>query len=85
MKERTRLEHSINLCNDVSAELNDNIELIELGEMENDLSIVEDAENALSKLTEKAQQEKWRQEEEELEKVRKAREILREAKASGCS
>ena len=38
-----------------------------------------------SKLTEKAQQEKWRQEEEELEKVRKAREILREAKASGCS
>jgi peptide chain release factor 2 len=54
MKERTRLEHSINLCNDVSAELNDNIELIELGEMENDLSIVEEAENALSKLTEKA-------------------------------
>ena len=30
-----------------------------------------------SKLSEKAQQEKWRQEEEELDKVRKAREILR--------
>ena len=38
-----------------------------------------------SKLSEKAMHEKWRQEEEELEKVRKAREILRDFKHKGAS
>lgn len=38
-----------------------------------------------SKLNEKAQQEKWRIEEEELEKVRIAREILRNLKSNGIS
>ena len=36
-----------------------------------------------SKLSEKALLEKWRQEEEELEKVRKARDILRQLKENG--
>ena len=38
-----------------------------------------------SKLSEKQLQEKWKQEEEELEKVRKAREILKAAKQEGAT
>ena len=56
MQERTKLEQAINLCNEVDAELSDNIELIELGEMEDDESIIEEAENAIVKLTEKAEE-----------------------------
>lgn len=56
MKERTKLEQAINLCNDVSGELNDNIELIELGEMEDDQEIIREAEFAIEKLGEKAGQ-----------------------------
>ncbi|MBL4601301.1 MAG: peptide chain release factor 2 [Emcibacteraceae bacterium] len=54
MKERTKLEQSINLCNDVQSELDDNIELIELGELENDKEIIAEAEAAIEKLTAKA-------------------------------
>ena len=54
MQERTKLEHSITLCNDVEAELNDNIELIELGELEEDVEIIQEAEKAIDKLTDKA-------------------------------
>lgn len=54
MKERTKLEQAINLCNDVQGELDDNVELIELGEMEEDGEIVAEAEAAIEKLTEKA-------------------------------
>ena len=54
MKERTKLEQAITLCNDVQGELDDNVELIELGEMEDDDEIVAEAEAAIEKLTEKA-------------------------------
>ena len=54
MKERTQLEQAINLCREVEGDLDENIELIELGEMEDDQEIVEDAEAAIMKLTEKA-------------------------------
>ncbi|MDG1995957.1 MAG: peptide chain release factor 2 [Emcibacteraceae bacterium] len=54
MKERTQLEQAITLCREVQGDLDENIELIELGEMEDDEEIVEDAEAAIMKLTEKA-------------------------------
>lgn len=55
MQERTKLEQAINLCNEVDSELNDNIELIELGEIEDDAEIILDAETAIQKLTDKAE------------------------------
>jgi len=54
MKERTKLEHAINICNGVKSELDDNIELIELGELEDDCAIIAEAESAIYQLTEKA-------------------------------
>ncbi|MBT5186846.1 MAG: peptide chain release factor 2 [Kordiimonadaceae bacterium] len=54
MKERTKLEQAITLCNDVETELKDNVELIELGEMEDDQEIILEAEKAIEKLTSKA-------------------------------
>ncbi|MDA9619996.1 peptide chain release factor 2 [Alphaproteobacteria bacterium] len=54
MKERTKLEHAINICNVVKSELDDNIELIELGELEDDCAIIAEAESAIYQLTEKA-------------------------------
>ena len=54
MLERTKLEQAINLCNEVEGELNDNIELIELGELEDDADIISEAEAAIAKLTDKA-------------------------------
>ncbi|MBT5383669.1 MAG: peptide chain release factor 2 [Kordiimonadaceae bacterium] len=54
MKERTKLEHAINICNGVKSELDDNIELIELGELEGDCAIIAEAESAIYQLTEKA-------------------------------
>lgn len=56
MQERTKLEQAINLCREVEGELNDNIELIELGEMEEDDEIIAEAEASISKLTEKAEE-----------------------------
>lgn len=55
MQERTKLEQAINLCNEVDSELNDNIELIELGELEDDAEIILEAETAIQKLTDKAE------------------------------
>ena len=55
MQERTKLEQAINLCNEVDSELSDNIELIELGEIEDDEEIILDAETAIQKLTDKAE------------------------------
>lgn len=54
MQEKNRLEQSINLCKSVDQELSDNIELIEMGEMEDDAEIILEAENAIESLTEKA-------------------------------
>lgn len=54
MQEKNRLEQSVNLCKSVDQELSDNIELIEMGEMEGDEDIIQEAENAIEALTEKA-------------------------------
>ena len=48
MQERTRLEGQISAVRDVETNLNDNIELIEMGEAEGDEDIVTEAESALS-------------------------------------
>lgn len=47
MRERTRLENSISGVREIETNLNDNAELIEMGEAEGDESIVNDAEQAL--------------------------------------
>ncbi|RAH97823.1 peptide chain release factor 2 [Acuticoccus sediminis] len=50
MQERQRLETQINTINGIERELSDNVELIELGEMEGDKTVVADAEAALKQL-----------------------------------
>lgn len=50
MRERQNLDKSINGLKKLESELNDNIELIELGEAEDDDSIVKDAEEAIRAL-----------------------------------
>jgi peptide chain release factor 2 len=55
MKERTRLEDNINLVTTIESTLKDNIELIELGEEEEDSSIVEEAEDVIEKLEKKVE------------------------------
>jgi peptide chain release factor 2 len=50
MQERQHLETSIATINDIERELSDNVELIELGEMEGDATVVADAETALAAL-----------------------------------
>lgn len=50
MRERQQLDDSINGVKRLEQELNDNIELIEMGEEEGDESVVKDAENALRAL-----------------------------------
>nr|WP_108661154.1 peptide chain release factor 2 [Acuticoccus kandeliae] len=50
MQERQRLETQINTINGIEQELNDAVELIELGEMENDSSVVTEAEGLLAQL-----------------------------------
>ena len=47
MKERTKLDNGINDCLKIESELADNLELIELGEEEDDLETVAEAENAI--------------------------------------
>jgi len=55
MRERTRLEEAINRYRSLEAALNDNVELIELGEAEGDDSIVGEAEHALKAALSEAQ------------------------------
>ena len=60
MRERTHLEQRINVIREIETSLNDNIELISLGEEEGDQDIVTEAEKALADLravTEKKQLE----------------------------
>jgi len=47
MRERTRLEESMNAYLAIEQDLNDNVELIEMGEAEGDTQVVKDAEAAL--------------------------------------
>ncbi|TCO69792.1 peptide chain release factor 2 [Rhodovulum euryhalinum] len=56
MRERQALADAIETYKGISRDLEDNIELIELGEMENDKDVVRDAEAALKALREKAAQ-----------------------------
>ena len=52
MRDRQILFDAIALCTGTEQELNDNLELIELGEMEDDQEVVSEAEAALRKLAE---------------------------------
>ncbi|MEQ9693532.1 peptide chain release factor 2 [Shimia sp. SDUM112013] len=54
MRERQSLVDAFDTVNAIETDLNDNIELIELGEMEEDDEVVADAEAALKALAEKA-------------------------------
>ena len=54
MRERQSLVDAMDTFNSIKTDLSDNIELIELGEMEEDAEVVKDAEEALAALREKA-------------------------------
>jgi len=54
MRERTQLENSIGGVKAIEQELADSLELIELGEMEGDQTVVADAEAAIKRLREEA-------------------------------
>jgi len=58
MKERRRLEASIGAVNEISAEMRDAIEFIELGEMEDDEATVEEGLSTLAALAERADRDK---------------------------
>jgi peptide chain release factor 2 len=58
MKERRRLEASIGAVNEITAEMNDAIEFIELGEMESDEGTVNDGLATLAALAERADRDK---------------------------
>ncbi len=55
MQERTRLENAINACRALETELTENVEMIELGEAENDSDIVAECEVALEALQQRAE------------------------------
>ncbi len=57
MRERTRLENGIKAVDDLAQELEDNVELIELGEAEDDTDVVAEAEAALEALHARAAKE----------------------------
>jgi peptide chain release factor 2 len=50
MRERQQLDDGINGVRGLEQDLDDNLELIELGEMEDDTSVIEEAEHALKSL-----------------------------------
>ncbi|WP_170472629.1 peptide chain release factor 2 [Ruegeria arenilitoris] len=54
MRERQLLVDAIEIYDSIKTDLNDNVELIELGELEEDEEVVTDAEEALTKLKAKA-------------------------------
>ena len=56
MRERQTLVDAMQVYEGIKQELSDNVELIELGEMEDDAEVVADAEGALKDLAEKAAQ-----------------------------
>ncbi len=55
MRERTGLEKAINQTRELETTLNDNVELIELGEAEDDAEVVAEAEAVLTDLHDKAE------------------------------
>ena len=60
MRERTRLEGGIRALDELERELADNLELIELGEAEDDSDVVDEAESALKALAARAGKERVR-------------------------
>ncbi|MBS9718623.1 peptide chain release factor 2 [Pseudohalocynthiibacter aestuariivivens] len=54
MRDRQMLVDAIGVCSSIEQDMSDNIELIELGEMEEDEEVIRDSENALKKLAQKA-------------------------------
>jgi len=50
MRERTQLETDLKAIDDMAQELDDNIELIEMGELENDNDVIDEAETAITTL-----------------------------------
>ncbi|WP_457648819.1 peptide chain release factor 2 [Profundibacter sp.] len=56
MRDRQALLDSIKTYEDIAQELSDNVEMIELGEMEEDEDVVKEAEDALTKLAKTAAQ-----------------------------
>ncbi|WP_300029671.1 peptide chain release factor 2 [uncultured Roseobacter sp.] len=56
MRDRQMLVDAMETYESIRQDLDDNVELIELGEMEDDEEVVSDAENALQSLAEKAAQ-----------------------------
>ncbi len=55
MRERTRVEQRIALIDDLERDISDNVALIEMGEAEGDADVVSEAEQALTRMAEKAQ------------------------------
>jgi peptide chain release factor 2 len=58
MKERRRLEASIGAVNQITAEMNDAIEFIELGELEDDTATIDEGHTTLAQLAERADRDK---------------------------
>jgi peptide chain release factor 2 len=58
MKERRRLEASIGAVRQIEAEMNDAIEFIELGEMEDDAATIDEGHATLAALAERADRDK---------------------------
>ena len=56
MRDRQALLDAIKTYEDISQEMSDNVEMIELGEMEDDQEVITEAENALLKLAKLAAQ-----------------------------
>ncbi|MDB5697917.1 MAG: peptide chain release factor 2, partial [Alphaproteobacteria bacterium] len=58
MRERRRLDEAVNATRVIQQELDDNVELIEMGEAEGDNALVDDAVAALAALAERAERAK---------------------------
>lgn len=58
MKERRRLEAAIGTVNDISAQMADAIEFVELGEMEGDEATIQEGIDALARLADRADADK---------------------------
>ncbi len=54
MRERQMLVDAIETCESIEQDLSDNIELIELGELEDDADVIDDAQAALNSLAKRA-------------------------------
>jgi len=55
MRERTKLETGVKAVDEITSDLNDNVELLELGEVEDDQEVVKEAEDAISALNGKVE------------------------------